>query len=88
MPKYILFLLKLESLPVWLQFILFPLVFGLGLIFTLLEYGYDNSHNVVNAMISNLGVGAVSAAAIIPSLGFFYFQNKQHSSSLNARKQN
>jgi hypothetical protein len=90
MPKYILFLLKLESLPVWLQFILFPLVFGLGLIFTLLEYGYDNSHNVLNAMISNLGVGAVSAtaAAIIPSLGFFYFQNKQHSSSLNARKQN
>jgi hypothetical protein len=89
-PKYILFLLKLESLPVSLQFILFPLVFGLGLIFTLLEYGYDNSHNVLNAMISNLGVGAVSAtaAAIIPSLGFFYFQNKQHSSSLNARKQN
>ena len=88
--KYINLLIYLESRPAWLKYIfVYPLVFGLGLIFSLLEYGYDNSHSVLNAMISNLGVGAVSAtaAAIIPSLGFFYFQNKQHS-SLNARKQN
>jgi hypothetical protein len=86
--KYLKLMIYLEQSPDWLQFIVFPFIVGLGLICTLLEYGYDNSHYVLNSMISKLGVGAVSAtaAAVVPSLGFFYFQNKH--SSLTARKQN